>query len=766
MLWRLLRADLRRSRGVSITLAILILFAALLSATSASLMARTFVALDGFWEQAKPADTVQMHAGELDEDEIASWMEGRDDVEDFHVMKTLPVPGGSLTIAGQSQADSVLEPALVTAPERFDLLVDAEGTPVQPAPGEVWLPVHYQAEDLAKVGDPVTITLGTESLDLQVAGFARDSQMNPSMVTSKRFVVNATNFAKAEPHLEPEYLIETKLADGASVKEVQDAYADAGLPARGVAVDASIFRLMNALSVLLIAATMLLVSLILIAVTIVALRLANLAAVENDIAEIAALKVIGAPVRGIKRIYLTKYAALAIVGSVLGLLLSWPLANVTSSQITTYLGQPSTSIWLWLAPVLGTLLVIAIVVGSCWQVLGRIGKMSGVEALRTGSAAGSRRTPRWRLVRSRLAVPDFLGVQGAFSVSNGFLALVVALCAFVMIVPASVATTLQNSRFATFLGVGEADVRIDVRDSAGDIEAIASDVAEDPRVTRSVSLVSARFEIKGADGAWESVVIETGDHEVFPLNYESGRAPQNDGEIALSVNEADAVGAAPEQNVEVKVGDDVRTLQVSGIYQDITNGGKTAKARFDLPGEALWQVVYAETDEEASIAPLTADLAAAYPGAKITDVQGYAAETMGGTVSQMRLVSILAAAAGVGVAFLIVALFGILVLARQRGQIAVLRGIGASLNAIRRQYTVQFGLVIIVGVVLGLILANTLGQLLFAAALGSLGAPGVVLMPARWLSWLVLPLILAAGCAAAVLLALRRVRTIQIAEQE
>lgn len=594
MLWRLLRADLRRSRGVSLTLAILVMLAALLSATSASLMARTFVALDAFWEQANPADTVQMHAGDLVEESVRAWMEGRDDVADYHIMKTLPVPGASLELNGQSQADSVLEPALVTSPERFDLLVDADGRRVDPRPGEVWLPVHYQAEKLADVGDEVTITLGADTLELRVAGFARDSQMNPSMVTSKRLVVAAEDFATAEQRLEPEYLIETDLADGASVKEVQDAYGAAGLPSQGVAVDSSIFRLMNALSVLIIAATMLLVSLILIGVAVVALRLANMAAVENDIPEIAALKVIGAPVRSIKGIYLTKYAALAIVGSLAGLLLSWPLAQVTSSQITMYLGRPSQSVWLWLAPVLGALLVVLIVVGSCWQVLGRIGKMSGVQALRTGTAGGAPRTPRWKLVRSRLAVPDFLGLTGAVSPSNAFLALVVAMCAFVMVVPASVAATLQDPRFSTYLGVGQADIRIDVRDADENVTAIAADVAQDPRVNRSVSLLSARFEIQAADGSWESVVIETGDHDVFPLNYQSGHAPLNDGEIALSVNEAQAVGADTGQSVQVRIGGEVRELQVSGTYQDITNGGKTAKARFELPDAPLWQVVYAK----------------------------------------------------------------------------------------------------------------------------------------------------------------------------
>ncbi|CAM5707299.1 Peptide ABC transporter permease OS=Lysinibacillus sphaericus OX=1421 GN=LS41612_16905 PE=4 SV=1 [Lysinibacillus sphaericus] len=60
-----------------------------------------------------------------------------------------------------------------------------------------------------------------------------------------------------------------------------------------------------------------------------------------------------------------------------------------------------------------------------------------------------------------------------------------------------------------------------------------------------------------------------------------GNAPKEDGEIALSYANASKDG------LDKKVGDTVivkvagalkRILTVSGIYQDITNGGKTAKA--------------------------------------------------------------------------------------------------------------------------------------------------------------------------------------------
>lgn len=767
MLWRLLCADLRRSRAVSFTLAVLIALSALLGCTSAGLMARTYVALDRFWTQSKPADFVQMHTGPLDEARVSAWLEAREDVADYHVMRTLPVPGAQLFIAGRAQSDSVLEPALVTSPERFDLLLDAHGRRVDPAAGEVWLPVHYQAANLAAIGDQVTIKLPDGDLQLRVAGFARDAEMNPSLVTSKRLVVNGSDFARAAKYLDSEYLIEVKVAEGASSASLQDAYATAGHPAQGMAVDSTIFKLLNALSVLVLAATLVVVALVLIVVAVVALRFAFLAAIEQDLGEIATLRIIGLPLPHLKRLYLTKYAVLATVGSLVGLVASWPAVHLTSAQIELYLGQPTGHPLLWWSPIAAAALTAMVVIASCWHLLGRLSKLSAVEIVRTGTAASTRlRRPRWRLTQSRLSVPTFLGLQGAAQPANALLVIVVALCAFVMIVPANVAATFDDPRFASYLGVGQADIRLDLRSGTTDAAALERAVAADPRVQRSTSLLSGRFKVKNRDGLWEPLIIETGDHEVFPLRYETGRAPQTTSDIALSVNEATALGVVVGDTLEVALTDRPTRLTVSGTYQDITNGGKTGKARFALPGAPLWQVIYLDVADSTNQSALIDELTRTYPDIKVTDADQYTAEAMGSTITQMAVLAQVTTVSSTVVAMVIFALFVMLVLARNRGEITMLRTLGADLRMMRQQYLIHFGAVTAVGLALGAVLAATAGQQLFAWAMGSLGAPSVVFLPRAWLSWVALPLLLAIACLVAVQLGLRRLTNIQIEKPE
>ena len=66
---------------------------------------------------------------------------------------------------------------------------------------------------------------------------------------------------------------------------------------------------------------------------------------------------------------------------------------------------------------------------------------------------------------------------------------VLALCAFTAVLPMNVSTTLGDPRSATYLGVGQADLRVDVRSGAADIEEIADDFAADPRIAKQVVIM-------------------------------------------------------------------------------------------------------------------------------------------------------------------------------------------------------------------------------------------------------------------------------------
>ena len=759
MLRRLLRADLARSAVVSLTLAALIALAAALATAATWLIVDTTAATNRLAERAKVPDLVQMHTGRADPAAISQWATGRSEVLDHEVIKTLPVPRHQLWIDGANQADSYQEPAFVTAPQRLDLLLDDDGRPLHPDPGQVALPVHYRAAGMAEVGDTITVDTGQWRMDLEVVGFVRDAQMNAAMIPSKRLVVSDQDFAALQEQIpDPEYLIELDLAGSARPGTLAQEYKAAGLPATGITINGSMISLMNALSTMLIAAVALVVALVLAVVAMLALRYTVLAAIEADLSQIAVLKAIGTPQAQIRRLYSLKYTALALVGAVVGYLAGIPLATALEAPAVLYLGTPPTTVWSLVLPVLVALALAGSIVGFTRAALRRLGRVSAVEALRSGtSGALRRRAHRWRLSSSRLLpAQQWLGAREALRPANALLVGVLALCTFTMVLPVNVATTLDDPRIAAYLGSGLADIRIDVRTGTQDLEAVERRVSDDPRVSRHSTVLRREYTMETSGGQWESVLIDIGDHTAFPLVYMSGGAPTGEEEVSLSYNQAQAAGAQVGSTVTVRTGEGERELRVTGIYQDITNNGLTAKAAFDDGSPALWQLIYADVADEAQQEAVAEDLGAGMQGVQVTPMSRYASQFFGATGSQVGLIAIMACTIGLSLSFLITVLFTVLVLAREQAQIRVLRALGCTRRAIAGQYLTRFGLLTLLGLGLGLLAALTLGEAAVGVLLGSRGAPTVELLADPWLVGLALPAALAATVAGAVLLALRR----------
>ena len=768
MLMRLLKADLARGAVVAATLTALIALAATLMSAGTSLVVDSLSATHRLSQRAKLPDLVQMHTGRIDDNTLQAidhWAEARSDVTDHEVIKTLPVARQELSINGVNQSESYNEPAFVTSPKRFDLLLDDDGNPVDPGPGEVVLPIHYRVIKAADVGDAVTVTAGGRTTTLTVVGFARDAEMNAAMIPSKRLVVSSEDFSVLEQRLtEPEYLIEFTLTDSARPGSVIDAYKEAGLPSTGVNISASMIQFMNSLNVMLIVAVALVVAIVLAVVAILALRYAALAAIETDLAQIAVLKAIGAPLSRIRRLYVVKYLALSALGAALGYAAGQPLAAALETPTTLYLGRPPTTLWSVGAPILTVLVLTLGVIGFTWLALGRIGRISAIEALRSGTSASLRpRRQRWRLSGlRRLPVQVWLGAREALRPSNALLLGVLTLCTLTMVLPANVATTLSNPQIATYLGAGQADLRIDVRSGVQDLATVEKRIDSDPRVTRHATILRRSYKMATTAGGWETVLIDIGDHEAFPMKYLSGHGPTTNDEVSLSYSQAQVTGAKEGSTVTVQTADGTKDLTVTGVYQDITNNGKTAKATFDDGAPALWQIIYANFRSSDQASAVARDLRQEYPGVQAIGMNQYASQFFGATGSQVRLITTMACVIALGLSFLITVLFTVLIVSRERPQICVLMALGSTRRDIAGQYLIRFGVLALTGIALGLLAAFTLGSSTIGALMATRGAPDLELLPNPWLVGLALPAALLATVAGAVALALTRLRAMPL----
>ena len=102
------------------------------------------------------------------------------------MVEFLNIDGAQIIIGGNSLANSVQDNGFSIQSEKFDYLLDLDGNVINVSDGEIYVPVSYMKDNTAKVGDKAVIS----GKEFTVAGFLRDSTMNSSLASSKRFLVS------------------------------------------------------------------------------------------------------------------------------------------------------------------------------------------------------------------------------------------------------------------------------------------------------------------------------------------------------------------------------------------------------------------------------------------------------------------------------------------------------------------------------------------------------------------------------------------------
>lgn len=706
---RILWNDLKGSPLLAVTTWLFMAVSALMFALTCFLAIGLLGSVDTLMEAAWTPDFLQMHAGEIDEAALVRFAGEQEQVRDYQTLRFLNLENSSIILGGHSLADSTQDNGVCVQSERFDYLVDLENHVIEEVQsGEIYVPVCYRQKYGLNAGE--TVQVG--DICFTIAGFLRDSQMNAMMASSKRFLVSDADYELLKSAGSEKYLIEFLLGEETDVNAFATAYTDAGLPANGPAITKPLIRMMNALSDGLMILVILLVSMVLLLISMLCIRFTLLTQLEADRREIGMLKAIGMPREEIRNLYFLKFLALSGLGAVCGLFLAFLLKGPISAQMRELYGAFENG-WLgFLTAFAGAALTEGVLLLSVRRALKRTEKLSAVEAL-SGRHGNSR--------QRRLPAPQYLIV-----------ALVITLGMFLMILPQNLLSTISSPQFVTYMGIGDGEIRLDVRqaeDIAGQTEQVEKLLADEEAVDRFAVLQTQSCRAVLPDGSYAALQVEQGDHTVFPVSYAKGDAPKAKNEIALSYLCAEELGLDLGDTLLLLTEENPLEYTVCGIYSDITNGGKTAKAAF-LPdgGATMWSVFYVSLKEgvprEQWLSACTQALSDSGISARAVDIQDYVTDTYGQTFREIRMAARAAVLAAALVMFVVVVLFTRLLVAEDRNDISLRKALGFTDRDIRRLYFLQYLPVLLAGILAGILSGNLLGEQLAGIFLKALGATG------------------------------------------
>jgi putative ABC transport system permease protein len=582
-----------------------------------------------------------------------------------------------------------------------------------------------------EIGDHVILTANGIRREYVISSFILDSMMNSSMAASTRILITDKDYEELSGKVgEKEYLIEAYFNTPEEANDFKTAYQDAGLPQNGQAVTYSIIFIMSALTDIVTVFVLLLVSMLLVVVSFLCVKYTIMAALEEEISEIGTLKAIGISFSDIRSLYLNKYRALAMVGVIVGYLLAILVSSVFTGHINTMFGNSKLSILAVALSLLAGGIVFVFINFYCKKILSKIKKLTVVDALVSGNGFSKERgRVRDGLHQSKkLSVHWLLGLREVFYHFRSYVIVyaVVIIAVLMIMVPINLLNTFEAPEFITYMGSSLEDILIEVEngeDLETGYEKVKRILHQDSSIESYSEYRTVRAKTENAEKVPMNLDINCGDNAGNGLQYLSGEAPSGENEIAISYLNANELNKQTSDTITLLYEQKEINFIISGIYQDVTSGGYTAKANNSFNELAANKYSFSvNLNENISVeekAEEWTDILGA--GVSVDPMEEFINQTLGGVANQLRRMVFAVVIIGACLVMLITVLFLKLRLTKDLSEIAVLKAIGFAEADIRKQYMIKIGCVSAVGLLTGIIITNVLGEKIVNAALSAAG---------------------------------------------
>ena len=743
MSWSMVKKNFKKNKLINIVLLLFIVISSCLMAAGTMIIIQLFDSIDSMYEVAKPPHFIQMHVGDIEEEKIGEFAKQYDYVTDWQVIDMVNIDGSNIWITKSdnttySLSDCMLGLGMIKENEKYDLLLNENNQPVYLNSGEIGVPVILLDSYDMSIGDKLTISYGEYNRTFIITHFLRDPQMNSTLCSSTRFLLNEEDIRELKENNmgELEYLIEFYFTDPSYATDFQTAYENAGMPINGQGLTYTIIRLISGLSDMLTVVLIVLVSFLLIFVAGLCLRFTILSTVEEDVQEIGNMKAIGLPFKDIRNIYLQKYRILAGLGCAIGYIMSIAIGEVFTTNIEKTFGKTDMNILVLIIPIIAVLLTYIIDITLCKKILKCVNKISVIETI-SGSINLINKKAKHKKSRfisinkvKTNSVDFWFALKEVFSHKKSWFVMmfVMIIATIIMIIPLNLLSTFKSPEFINYMGQPSSDILISVSTTDGledRFNEINQILKSDSDVNSYTYEEYATCSAVNKDGDWINVHIAFSNNLQLGLKFVEGKEPSSTDEIALSMLNADELGVGVSDDLKMLIDGTEKNIKVSGIYQDVTNGGYTSKMYSKNTVANVYKYTFAVklnngVDAEKKVEQYTSNISSMV-GVNIKELGEFVNQTLGGVTSQLGKAVVVIYIMAIGLAILITFLFLKLMMIKYRSQNAILKVMGFSTWDVRLQYLFKCCFVSALGIILGIIFVNTLGEGLVSVIVSSLG---------------------------------------------
>ena len=743
MYFHILKRDLKRKKTMNIILLLFVILAAMFVSSSVNNIISVVGGLDYYFEQAGVQDYFAATMNKADQSDLAELLNNVEEIDSYGIEPVIYMNPDNLIYDGEPLNTMQNTSVLMAYEDAQITYFDENNNPLKPVEeGTVLLSGKRIRENNMQIGDMLEIKIEDVSITLKIAGSFKDAVLGSDMMGMTRFIVNSKDYDKliASETVASLYTGDLFYINSSDIKSVEKALSlvDGGIIFMGEKDMLKMTYVMD----MIIAGILLIVSICLIAIAFVVLKFTINFTLTEEFREIGVMKAIGIRNKKIRGLYLVKYFVLSVVGVLIGFFVSIPFGNMLLNSVseTTLIGAAGN----YMINIICSIAVVIIIVLFGFGCTKKVKSYTPVDAIRSGST-GERfhKKSFLRLNKSHMKTPEFLAVNDVLSNPKRFGTIILAfsLCLMLVLILANSVNTLKSDKLVTTFAMTQSDAYYSNEDRQmkcmgenGEellqeyFEEIETTLAKNGMPAKCCNEVMLKLTLTNGDNVVKSQVMKGNRTKIEDYVYMEGTAPQNTEEIAITKMTAEKLGVTIGDTITIThMGGDHEYL-ITALFQSMNNMGEGVRFHEDTPidyrqtaGFFAIQIDFTDNPDKKEIEDRVEKMKEIFDTDKVWTAGDYVA-TMVGVADTLDSVKYLILAVSFVIIILITVLMERSFIARERGEIAIIKAIGFSNNAIVRYHTVRLGIAALLSTIVAVALSTPLTELLITPIFKMMGA--------------------------------------------
>lgn len=745
-IWMHAHANIRKTKSVSVTLVLMFLIAALLLNIGLLVSINYGSFFDDLKQELSPSDVYYAIPDSIYTEKAEDYITENEHVRKTQINKALWV-NADITSKDTEKSYTLLLQNMEEEREISKWKYIGEHLPAEDM--SVYVPDIFKAVSGYELNDKITLDYTDEtngekkSLTFTVKGYTEDIFFSSTDTGIIGFYLPEDTYKKVEDILDtPAYrvnLIHAQLDEVKNASVVEGglrellklnsaSFFSGDISSMIIAIDIELIELSRCMMATMVAAMMVLFALIVVAVCLLVVRFRIVNSIEDDMMKIGSLKAIGYTAKQIRFSLLLQYLLIAGFGSILGIVLSYPLLPAISMVFEQQSGLKWVQGFDGAISFTALLVILMIILLVVLLATRQVKKLSPISALRGETTARKFKRNWMQLEKVSGSIPVVLAIKSV--VQNIKLNVMIAVILIAVTFAGSFGvimyynTTVDTKAFAEVPGMEITNV-VATLNPEKELAEAEKTISEMPNVRKILYMDRVKLSVDDTEVSGD--IMKDYSEKETRLVYE-GHYPENSKEIVLAGILSERLGKTVGDTVTVRYDDHEETFTVSGLCNGSNMGGMNVNLLIedyerlnpDFKPQTLNIYLEKGTDSAAFIKELQNKLSKEIL-LGTADFDKLLAE---GMASYQNIVSIM------GITMLVITVLVVTLVLyfmissaviRQKRQLGIQKAIGYTTFQLMNQLSITFTIPVAFGAILGSLLGAFITNPMMSATMKGMG---------------------------------------------